>query len=71
MQACGTGLNLQVLPTRRGTKPHVASVEEEGGLAMENSASTLSLCQVGPQAAGCMPAGCTPANLASWGILQG
>ncbi|KAL4853598.1 hypothetical protein ACK3TF_005430 [Chlorella vulgaris] len=43
-QACGMGLDLQVLPTRRPLK-HAASIEEEGALGIDNSVSTLSLCQ--------------------------
>lgn len=66
-QACGTGLNLQVMPTsaaRRPIKAVAASTDEDGALGHENSASSLSLCQVrvvlGAASLPCPPAQAQP-----------
>ena len=51
-QACGTGVNLQVMPTSAPRPAHPARRAEgadgSGQLGMDGSASTLSLCQVRP-----------------------
>ena len=50
LQACGTGVNLQVMPTSAPRPAHpqrqAEGADGSGQLGLDGSASTLSLCQV-------------------------
>ncbi|EFN59520.1 hypothetical protein CHLNCDRAFT_56794 [Chlorella variabilis] len=77
-QACGTGLNLQVMPTsaaRRPIKAVAASTDEDGALGHENSASSLSLCQFdvdhSQNTMGLLSAEMSPGNSAHGAIAAG